>query len=101
VRPPFLAQLEQGILTASGKVSTLALGGTGALSPHHTRPTEAKEIPRDEPQAATGRTLGQRPSIIAACGCHEEDAGVIEQIMLARNHAARDALAIGATSCSR
>jgi hypothetical protein len=41
------------------------------------------------------------PSIIAACGCHEEDAGVIEQIMLARNHAARDALAIGATSCSR
>jgi hypothetical protein len=34
VRRPFSAQLAQGILTDSGKVSTLALGGTGALSPH-------------------------------------------------------------------
>jgi hypothetical protein len=32
------------------------------------------------------------PSIIGACGCHEDDAGVIEEIMLARNRAARDAL---------
>jgi hypothetical protein len=31
-------------------------------------------------------------SIIAACGCHEEDAGVVEQIMLARNGAIRDVL---------
>jgi hypothetical protein len=32
------------------------------------------------------------PSIIAACGCHEDDAGVIEEIMLARNGAIRDLL---------